>query len=154
EMQQARTLVVILDTSASMKATDGSPTRLDWARQQARDVVKSLRRYDQMAVLTAGGPTRVACGLSGDPRTLLFAISTAAPTDLSDSIAEAVDVARWLASGRSHPEIVVISDGCLSEATASAIRGVSLITPASDRTILRPMPVNYGITALAYRAGK
>src|SRR5205809_1018814 len=51
--------VVILDGSASMQATDESPSRFEKARAEALKWVDSLREGDKMVVLLAGANTEV-----------------------------------------------------------------------------------------------
>src|SRR5579883_3020197 len=46
-----RNIVLIVDTSASMRATDVSPSRLEVARRKAQELVSALRPGDQMMVL-------------------------------------------------------------------------------------------------------
>src|SRR5439155_7537904 len=49
--------VVILDASASMQATDETPTRFERARSEALKWVDSLADTDQMVILEAGANT-------------------------------------------------------------------------------------------------
>ena len=70
DQREARRLVVVVDNSASMSATDGSPTRLAEASRQARRIVSGLRPGDEAAVVSAGIRPRVACGLTADRRVL------------------------------------------------------------------------------------
>src|ERR1700733_7720141 len=51
--------VLILDASASMQATDESPSRFEKARQEALEWVDSLREGDKMVVLQAAANTEV-----------------------------------------------------------------------------------------------
>src|SRR5215471_20363399 len=48
-----RSVVIVVDTSASMGAREGNETRLDEARKRAMTVVNSMRPEDQMIVMTA-----------------------------------------------------------------------------------------------------
>src|SRR5579862_8657747 len=48
-----RNIVLIVDTSASMRATDVAPTRLDAAKQQAYELVNGMKPGDLMMVLSA-----------------------------------------------------------------------------------------------------
>jgi Ca-activated chloride channel family protein len=59
EAKPAQLRVVILDGSASMQATDESPSRFEKARAEALKWVDSLEPTDQMVVLLAGANTEV-----------------------------------------------------------------------------------------------
>src|SRR3954470_16914952 len=64
EAATARRVILIVDNSASMSATDVSPSRLAKAKEQALEVVRGLRTRDEMAVVAAGTQPRVVCGLT------------------------------------------------------------------------------------------
>lgn len=55
----AEHLVVIVDTSASMAATDGSPTRLDDARAVVRDLLDDLGVSTTVSVIDGGAPASI-----------------------------------------------------------------------------------------------
>src|SRR5947208_3736459 len=65
EVLEARRVVLVVDNSASMNATDVSPTRLDKARQEAQRYVAGLRFRDEVAIVAAGTQLQVLCGLTG-----------------------------------------------------------------------------------------
>src|SRR5436305_4902097 len=54
EILQARRLVLVVDNSASMRAMEVSPSRLDVAKQLGRQIVSGLRFRDEMAIIAAG----------------------------------------------------------------------------------------------------
>jgi hypothetical protein len=145
ELQNARRLVLVIDNSASMNATDVAPSRLAAVKEQALALVRGLRWRDEMAVVAAGASPRVACGLSSHQKTLAAAIEAIGPSDAPTSVPEAVAMARRLISGRENAEIVVLSDGCFPEAADLAkqddVRLATTGTPAA----------NVGITLLAVR---
>src|SRR5437762_679870 len=74
EKLQARRVVLVIDNSASMNATDVTPTRLAAAKQAAQRQISSLRFRDEMAVIAAGTQPQVVCGLTNHERTLQAAI--------------------------------------------------------------------------------
>ena len=67
-------LILILDTSASMGATDVSPTRLEAAKDQARSLVDSLPEGARLTVIAAGSEARVLISSSRDRRAGRLAI--------------------------------------------------------------------------------
>lgn len=103
--------VVVLDTSASMGALDGSPDRLSDAKQMATDLWDELPEGGTASLVIAGPTPRVAVTATSDRDTFLAAL---AATDLSDGPAD-LDGAMALADGLETVEqtigIILISDG-------------------------------------------
>jgi hypothetical protein len=124
EALEARRLVLVIDHSASMNATDVVPSRLAVAKEKAREVVERLRFRDELAIVRAGTQAEVVCGFTNQPRALRQAIAGIAPSDSPLRIAEAIELARgMLAAGsqggdepRRSSLIVVVTDGCFPEA--------------------------------------
>ena len=52
EIPAARRIVLILDNSATMRATDVQPSRFEAAKEEARRMIASLRWCDAMAIVT------------------------------------------------------------------------------------------------------
>src|SRR4029078_3002275 len=59
-------VVVIIDTSASMGATDVTPTRLDAAKAAAVDALKDLPAGGKVSVIAAGRTARVVANGTSD----------------------------------------------------------------------------------------
>jgi hypothetical protein len=114
EAKNRRRVILILDNSASMKATDVTPNRWEKAKQEAHLVIKSLKFRDEMAIVTAGTQPRVACGLTGHQRTLRETLDAIPPTDGPSLITEAIATARRLTSqdvAEAESRVVIITDG-------------------------------------------
>src|SRR5260370_36292954 len=58
EALSARRVILVLDNSASMNATDVAPSRLARAKDEARQVIQGLRFRDEMAIVPAGTQPR------------------------------------------------------------------------------------------------
>ncbi|MBI3865291.1 MAG: VWA domain-containing protein [Planctomycetia bacterium] len=112
EILAARRLVLVVDNSASMNATDAVPTRLDAAKKIGRDLISGLRFRDELAIVAGGTEPHVVCGLSGHERTLLKALDDLPATDGPTRVGEAVALARNLIGGRSNAQVIVLTDGC------------------------------------------
>lgn len=130
QQARARRLVLVVDNSASMNATDISPTRLDAAKAEARRLVDGLRLGDEMAIIAAGSDPRVATGFTDHQRTLHDALATITPTDSPTHVEAAVEIARRLASGTTKKQTtVVITDAAFDAATTLAKEAdVALLT--------------------------
>lgn len=120
EIAQARRLVLVVDNSASMQASDVASSRFERARQIAHRYIDGLRSRDEMAIVAAGTQPRVVCGLAGHQRTLRQTLDSLEPSDGPTSVGEAVELARRLISSAENGRVVVISDGCFEGATALA----------------------------------
>ena len=119
ETRQLRRIVLIVDNSASMNATDVSPSRLAAAKDEALRVIGGMRFRDELAIVAAGGPPRVVCGFSSRGRTLSHAIDDVAPTDNPTRVTEAIELARRLLGERQDEhqrEIVVLTDRAMGQA--------------------------------------
>jgi hypothetical protein len=106
-LSPARRFVILIDQSASMRATDVKPSRLDEAKAQARQLVESMRdgrswrlgdQADEAMVIAFSGRAKVLCNYTSDKPQLLAAIDAVEPTDGQSRLAEAVSVARAFAS--------------------------------------------------------
>lgn len=120
ELRERRRLILVLDNSASMQASDIEPTRLAAAKEQANAIIRGLKPRDEMAILTAGSQPRVVCGLTSHHKTLLKALERTAATDSPTGVAEAVELARRLLGGHDNGQVVVLTDGCFTEAAEVA----------------------------------
>src|SRR5215468_8744546 len=78
----ARKVVVVLDTSASMKATDVSPSRFAVARYEAAALVSRLGEGAETMVIEAGVQPRVLAPLARDHAAALAAIHGSEARDL------------------------------------------------------------------------
>ncbi|MGH7354915.1 MAG: vWA domain-containing protein, partial [Candidatus Rokuibacteriota bacterium] len=90
----ARKVVIVLDTSASMKARDVKPTRFEAARAEAAKVVRRLGEGAEIMVIEAGVQPRVVAALGRDHDRALAAIGAAQPRDLPNRLPEAIRTAR------------------------------------------------------------
>ena len=109
----ARKVVVVLDTSASMKARDVSPSRFDVARSEASALVRRLGEGAEVMVIEAGVQPTVTAALSRDRDRALSAIRGATAHDLPTRLAEGVRTARALVGADRRAEIHVFTDGAL-----------------------------------------
>jgi Ca-activated chloride channel homolog len=110
-----RNLIVVLDRSASMGATDMDASRLDAAKAQARALVDQLPDGGRATLIAAGGPVEVPAAATTDRRELRRAIEGVrlhhgGGSDLS----QALTLAAALAAREAESEVAVISDGNVS----------------------------------------
>lgn len=129
EVRAARRIVVVLDNSASMNATDAKPTRLTEAKRQAGQIIAGMRHRDEMALVTAGTQPQVVVGFTGRQKTVSTALDAIPATDGPSHVADAVALGRRLLGERQdgkQPEVVVFSDGRFEGVEALVHSGESL----------------------------
>jgi hypothetical protein len=131
---QTRRTVILLDRSASMNARDGNAegtrTRLEEAKAQARTLIRSLlethatirgRAAHQIMIVTFARQAQVCCNFTSDRRQLEQALAAVVPTDQEASLREALSVSRAFAqapgaetnnrSAEDPARLVLFSDG-------------------------------------------
>src|SRR2546425_10310770 len=89
----ARKVVVVLDNSASMKATDVSPSRFERAKAEAAALVRRLSEGAEVMVIESGVQPLVTAAMSRDRDRALDAIWSARAHDLPHPLSGAVPVA-------------------------------------------------------------
>ena len=118
--KQDATVVVVLDVSGSMAATDSRPTRFAAAKRIALDYADELPKGYRMSVITFSDHTAIAAGPTHDldhVRAVIRAAHTGPQgTALAQAVARAVQVARTVrgpAQGTKRPPavVVILSDG-------------------------------------------
>src|SRR5262245_57185832 len=146
EVFEARRVVLVIDNSASMNATDVAPSRLARARARARQVIDGLRFRDEAALVAAGTQPQVICGLTGHRGTLRDAVDRVTGTDGPTRVQDAVALGRRLLADQKNGQIIVVTDG--------AFDGAEKLVEAAD---VRVVPVggrwtgNVGITRYQVR---
>lgn len=88
--------VIILDTSASLAARDGSATRFDRVRTAALDIVDAMPRGGTLALIVSGTPPSVVVAPTQDFAAVRAAIGAAVPAgasllDPAVALARAID---------------------------------------------------------------
>lgn len=141
EAQQARRVVLVVDNSASMNATDVVPTRLARAKQEGIAIIDGLRFFDEVAILSAGSQPRVHCGLTGHQRTLRQALESIPSTEGPTSVKEAVGLARRLLVDQKKQQVIVLTDvgfdGAMELAKAKDVEVVGFGTRVGNVGITR-----------------
>ncbi|MFO0999000.1 MAG: VWA domain-containing protein [Planctomycetaceae bacterium] len=136
QILQARRLVVVVDNSASMRADDVKPTRLDAAKDAAIGIIDGLRFRDQMSIVLAGSTPEVVIGMTGHAPTLRDAVKRIQFSDNSTTLDTAIELGHRLIGQHPHGQILVLTDGCvdaipLSDADKSSTN-LSPAQPTAD----------------------
>lgn len=107
--------VLVIDTSASMSATDVKPSRFGEAIRQAESLIARAQSTDRVAIIEAGPTPRVVAALSAETSRLRRALGEVQPTDADSDVGEALRLAASLAANQPAARIVLLSDGVFGE---------------------------------------
>ncbi len=142
----ARDVVLVLDTSASMAATDVAPNRLDAAKVAALDALRDLPAGGKVSIVTADRSARIVVNETTDMGRVRQALDGIAPTSASGDLGDALELAGKLAARSGDAQILVATDGALASApTASVDAPIKVLSVGRSRK-------NQAIVALAVRA--
>jgi von Willebrand factor type A domain/Aerotolerance regulator N-terminal len=155
---RGRTIVVVVDCSASMQAGDVKPTRMEAAKEAARNLVRGLGGDDVAMLVRMDAQPAPVSGFQSDDRELLREVeklrAADAPADLERAMRLGADALR----GRKNPELVLIGDGAWDPAVWGRVSATrhDLSTIDVSNIDLRYLPVgksdkNLAITAFAVR---
>jgi hypothetical protein len=114
-------IVLVIDTSASMQATDGSPTRLDAAKEAAIDALADLPGGGKVSVIAAGRTARVVANGTSDLGNVRQAIHAITPTSDIGDLGDALRLASALAARSGDAEILVATDAALATPPAGTL---------------------------------
>ena len=113
--RKARSVVVLLDASASMKAMDGDEagtrSRLEVAKQKAKDLVEGMGGGDVALVMKVDGQATPMSRFSSDGPMLSKIIDGVAASDTPADLTRALGAAADALRDRPNPLIVLVSDG-------------------------------------------
>jgi uncharacterized membrane protein len=144
--QGARKVVLVLDTSASMKARDVAPSRFEAARGQAAALLRQVGDGAEVMVIEAGVQPRVVAPLSRDRERAVAGLWSVEPRDLPNQLGEALRTARALVGTDPRAEIHVFTDGAVTVPDAPHARD-----PRIRWVSVGKGGENVGITSLAVR---
>ncbi|NDJ76756.1 MAG: VWA domain-containing protein [Chloroflexi bacterium] len=106
-------IILMLDASASMQATDVDSSRFAEARDIALDMVDKLGSGDTMTVIQVSAVPEVLASASRDKLVLRDAIRDAAPDNVHPDWIAAIKLANASTEGMEERTVVIISDGGL-----------------------------------------
>ncbi len=141
----ARDIVLVMDTSASMAATDVVPDRLTAAKQVAIDALKDLPTGGKVSLIAADRTARIVVNESGDLTRVRQAIESIPVTESRGDLGDALELASKLAARSGDAQILVATDAALaSKPTGRVAAPVKVLSVGRDRK-------NQAIVALAVR---
>jgi Ca-activated chloride channel family protein len=141
----ARDLVVVIDTSASMAATDVSPNRLAAAKGAVIEALRDLPADGRVSVIAAGRTARVVVNGTSDLGRVRAAIDGLAVSPSTGDLGDALNLADALAARAGDAQILVATDAALAtKPTGHLDHPVKVLQVGRERR-------NQAIVALAIR---
>lgn len=141
----ARDLVVVIDTSASMEATDVAPSRLEAAKAQAVDALRGLPAGGSVSVIAAGRTASVVVNASTDVAHAKEAIRAIPASHDAGDLGDALRLASALAARSEDAQILVATDAAVAALPQGPLRApVKVLRVGRDAA-------NQAIVALAVR---
>ena len=141
--KSARQVILIIDRSASMNAVNDAVSRLESAKQQALNMVDSLRFIDEMMVVSCHTQPIIHSPFTNHQKSLRSAIESIAPTDVRTDLQPALAVAHSVAQTKPNPEIVVFSD--FHQVPDALLTRWAGPQPQSSNAKVSLLPVNLGV---------
>ncbi|HUU53543.1 MAG TPA: VWA domain-containing protein [Armatimonadota bacterium] len=139
-----KSTIIVLDASASMKATDARGSRFAEGKQLAEEIVTGMGRRDEAALLVCSDHPRMALSFSQDRGRLLSAIREAEATDCATNIRDGLLLACSLAAKRPESRIYLLSDGAFS--------GLPAVASSAEFHFLRVGGGSDNVALLAFEA--
>jgi aerotolerance regulator-like protein/VWA domain-containing protein len=106
-----RNYCLLIDASASMQTREGDATRLDLAKDKAREILENMQRGDKMMIVAFAENSDVLCELTDDTVRLRETIDAITASDTRTRVRDSVFLAHSLQMTVPKLEAVIISDG-------------------------------------------
>ena len=120
--------IIILQTSASMQATDVAPNRFESAKNTIDDLIDNLGPNDSMSLITMARNPQVLIAEAKDKAQLHNALQKARLTNQDADLQQTMELATSLAQGHANTQVLIIGDG-------------HVVNP--DQALIMPFPVRY-----------
>jgi hypothetical protein len=142
--------VLMIDSSASMAATDVPPSRLAKAKEAAKKVVREMDADDLAMVISYADSARVVSTYTSDSRLLAERIDSIQPSESRTSLREGLQVAAGLANPSKQigegvvassvvtPKLFIYTDGGFAD-----VEGFSLGNLEPEVVVIGPQPPPY-----------
>jgi hypothetical protein len=110
----ARDIVLVMDTSASMAATDVVPDRLTAAKQVAIEALKDLPTGGKVSLIAADRTARIVVNESSDLVRVRQAIESIQVSQSRGDLGDALELASKLAKRSGEAQVLVATDAALA----------------------------------------
>ena len=104
-------IILVIDTSASMKAKSGSGTRFDMAGEKAIELIGQREKDQKILIVEAGIKPIVKAGFLDSSKQAISIIKSLSPSDASAELEEAVYLALSFVEPTKEDSLYLITDG-------------------------------------------
>ena len=139
-------MILIIDTSASMKTKTESGTRFERAIEKALDLIEQREGDQMILIVDAAKKPLVKAGFSNDAHQVKRVINSLAPTDQSADLEPAIYLALSFVDASRQDSIYVITDGAGGD-----FSGLVKRHPMIKPVIVSGGEHNVGITRFEFR---
>ena len=141
----ARDIVLVMDTSASMGATDVVPDRLTAAKQAAIGALRDLPTGGKVSLIAAGRSARIVVNESTDLARVRQAIEGVEVSQGTGDLGDALELASKLSARSGDAQVLVATDAALATPPTGRVAARIKVLPVGrDRK-------NQAIVAMAVR---
>ncbi len=149
-----RTVVVLVDASASMQATDVAPSRFEAAKALVESLIDEMGPADRMLIAQLDATATPLSPLTSEPRVLKDALEELFPTEVGANLRAGLRVALDVLHDAPNAEVVLVSDGVVDEERFDTTAFESALTERDVRLSWAKIGVggaNVGIAAFSVR---
>lgn len=139
-------MIIIVDTSASMKTSAGSVTRFDLARKKALELISQRRDSQKILLIEAGAEPVVKTGFSESSKQVKKLIKSLGPAEAPGNLSKAIYLALSFVDRSREDTIFLISDFAGNDYSA-LLENHPNITPI----VISGGERNIGITRFEFR---
>ncbi len=139
-------LILVVDTSASMKTRSGSGIRFDIARRKALELVESRDQIQKVLIVEAGKNPRIKTGFTDDMDQVRELLRQLQPSDAPAEVEPAIILALSFVDPARGDSVYLITDGAGTEFSASIKKH-----PGIRPIIIRGGEKNVGVTKFEFR---
>ena len=123
---ETRHLILILDTSASMKSRWNGKTRMDEAKSLALDALGDLSEDSEALLIEAGAGPELKTAFTADIEKVKGAVRKSLATDEPGSMRDAFLMALSLADSERGDEVWIVSDGAFETFEEIELAGIKV----------------------------
>jgi len=105
-----KSVVLVVDSSASMQTVEGNETRFDMARSHALEMIGKLGHEDKMMVISSNYSSRVVSDFTDDKAKLNKTITDLMPKDTGTNLDEGVSLGVSFLKNAERGEMYVLTD--------------------------------------------
>jgi hypothetical protein len=141
----ARDVVLVIDTSASMAATDVLPNRLEAAKSAAIAALRDLPTGGKVSVIAADRSARIVVNETTDLGRVRQALDGIEATSAHGDLGDALELAGKLAARSGDAQVLVATDGALATPAKTTVPARITVLPVGRER------KNQAIVAMAVR---